>query len=232
LALDPLVLVPGIGADAAVFRHQAEHLRGITDITIPDLVDGSSREELARRLLAETPERFALCGHSMGGWVAIRTALDAPERVTRLVLMDTFAGPAPEQLKQGLREAIERAEEGDWETFLGGFMLGLLDAGRAEDAEVGPVIRAMQRRVGPDTCLRHARAILAEDGPPPDLSHIDCPTLIVHGRGDELFSVTDHERLATQIPGARLVVIEDAGHMSPVERPQAVTALLRLWLVL
>jgi pimeloyl-ACP methyl ester carboxylesterase len=128
--------------------------------------------------------------------------------------------------------AIERAEAGDWDAFEGGIMLGLVDAGRAEDADVGPVIRAMQRRVGSATYLRHARAILADEGPPPDLSRIGCPTLVVHGRTDELFTVTDHERLATQIPAARLVVIEDSGHMPQVERPQAVTALLRLWLVL
>ena len=62
------------------------------------------------------------------------------------------------------------------------------------------------------------------------LPKVQCPTLVIAGRGDVLFSLDEHKFLAAQIPGARLAVIEDCGHAAPLERPQAVTALLRYWL--
>ena len=64
-----------------------------------------------------------------------------------------------------------------------------------------------------------------------DLSRIKCPIMILCGRQDALTPVEVHEEMAASIPNSRLVIIEESGHMTTMERPQAVTAFLRDWLL-
>ena len=64
----------------------------------------------------------------------------------------------------------------------------------------------------------------------PDLPRIACPTLVLCGRQDQPTPVEHHEEIAAAIPSARLVVIEDCGHLAPMERPQAVADARRAWL--
>src|SRR4051812_4174494 len=88
-----LVLLPGLLCDAELWRHQAEALSDVATPFIADLTRDDSIEAMAARVLAEAPGHFALVGLSMGGYVALEIMRQAPERVTRLALFDTNAGP-------------------------------------------------------------------------------------------------------------------------------------------
>ena len=88
----------------------------------------------------------------------------------------------------------------------------------------------MQRRAEPEVFARHLRALVNDPDSRAFLSLIRCPTLVLAARQDAYFSVEEHEFLATAVAGARLAVVEECGHSSALERPQAVTALLRTWL--
>jgi pimeloyl-ACP methyl ester carboxylesterase len=91
----------------------------------------------------------------------------------------------------------------------------------------------MCRRVGPAAYLRQLQAMVAlkRYDSLPDLHRVGCPTLVIHGRQDGTFSLAEHEAIADAIPKAKLAVVEECGHESPLEQPQAVTALLRQWLL-
>jgi pimeloyl-ACP methyl ester carboxylesterase len=89
----------------------------------------------------------------------------------------------------------------------------------------------MARNIGPEAFLRQTEAII---GRPPRLESLHryrAPTLIVVGREDAITPLELHEEMAAEIPGSELVIIEDCGHLSTLEQPQAVTALLRRWLL-
>src|SRR5262245_11575615 len=103
----PLILVPGLMCDGAVWEHQRKDLQDIATITIAHHGSLDSLDAMAALILKTAPESFALAGHSMGGRVAFEVVRRSPERVTRLALLDTAYRPRPAGIK-GDEEAAER----------------------------------------------------------------------------------------------------------------------------
>ena len=101
---------------------------------------------------------------------------------------------------------------------------------RLADAALAGAVMAMAERVGREAFLRQQTAIQTRPDSRPGLAAIDCPTLVVCGRQDMLTPLEWSEEIDAGIPGARLVAVEDCGHLSTMERPEAATALLRYWL--
>ena len=88
----------------------------------------------------------------------------------------------------------------------------------------------MVQRATPESFARQTRALLSRPDATPGLSAIRCPTLLLSARQDGFSPLARHAAMQALIPNSILVAIEDAGHMAPVEQPQAVTAALRHWL--
>jgi pimeloyl-ACP methyl ester carboxylesterase len=165
----------------------------------------------------------------MGGWVAQAVAARAPERVTRLALICTWGRPIA-AFTAAREQTLARAAAGEYETLLRENLPFIVHPDRLADAAlVGPLLD-MQRRAGRETLLRNMRAYHAEDDSRPHLPLIGCPTLVLAARDDRFFPLPEQTFLAGAIAQARLAVIDDCGHSAPMERPQAVTALLRYWL--
>src|SRR5512132_4733362 len=89
----PLVLLPGLLCDAALWQHQIATLADLAEITVADLMQADQAGAAAQGVLASAPDEFALAGLSMGGYVALEIMRQAPDRVTRLALLDTSARP-------------------------------------------------------------------------------------------------------------------------------------------
>ncbi len=224
-----LVLVPGLGADAGDWPHQIDHLADVADVTVADVWPCAARAAMAETVLSAAPGPFALAGHSMGGWAAQEAAARVPQRVTRLALLNTWARRDAAAIAAE-RRAIEMIGQGRFEEFLDENLPGIVHPDRARDAGLLAALKAMQRRAGPEVFARHLRALVKDSDSRAFLSLIRCPTLVVAARQDAYYPVEEHEFLAAAVAGARLAVVEDCGHSSTLERPQAVTALLRDWL--
>ena len=226
-----LVLLPGLLCDATLWHHQHKYLGELAEITIADFTDDDSMAGMAEASLAKAPERFALAGLSMGGYVALEIMRRAPERVTKLALLDTSdRGEVEEQTKRR-RELIQMSTEGKFREVTQQILPFLIHPDRQGDKGLTDAIIKMADHVGPDAFLRQEKAIMGRSDSRDDLGRIKCPTLILCGRQDALTPVDAHEEMATGISKARFVIIEDCGHMTTMERPQAVTALLRDWLL-
>lgn len=91
-------------------------------------------------------------------------------------------------------------------------------------------MRTMAEEVGAEAFLRQQQAIMARPDLRPGLSAIACPTLVLVGDGDAATPPALSQEIAAAIPGARLVVVPDCGHMSTLERPQAVAEALVDWM--
>ena len=225
-----LVLVPGLACDRDLYAEQAAALAEQVDVVVADVTRGASIAELAQHVLAHAPPEFALAGLSMGGYVALQMVRTARSRVTALALLDTSARPeTPAQLE---RRRV------------------LLELGRAQgfgavlDAlwplEVAPLHRgderlrrrfdAMCSRSGPAVFERQVHAIIGRSDSRPDLPGLDLPTLVLCGREDAITPLDGHEEIASAVPGAALVVLDDCGHLSTWEQPSRVTAALQEWL--
>lgn len=194
--------------------------------------EATTIEAMAASVLRDCPWReFALAGLSMGGYVAQEIMRQAPGRVTRLALLDTRArAEVPEEAARR-RELMELAQRGHNFAPVTNRMLPLmLHESRLEDAALIQVIREMAQRTGIEAYIRQQNAIIARADYRPMLPSVSCPTLVLCGRQDRLTPLQNSEEMARTIPGAKLVVVEDCGHVSTLERPAEVNRALRTWL--
>lgn len=226
-----LLLVPGLLCDEALWQHQSMYLTDCAEITIADTTRHETVGDVAKALLVNAPERFALAGLSMGGYVALEIMRQAQERVTKLALLDTSARADTKEKTEGRKELIQLSKEGEFTEVIRRLLPLLVHPDRMDDYQLTNAISSMSERVGPDGFLRQQIAIMTRPDSRDDLLRIECPALVLCGRQDALTPLQLHEEMAAMIPKARLAIIEDCGHMSTMERPQAVTALLRNWLL-
>ncbi len=225
----PLLLLPGALCDAALFRHQIAGLSDIADVRVGDLTRDDSIPAMAERVLAAAPARFALAGLSLGGYVALEIMRRAPDRVARLALLGTTA-----EAEQGAGEgASGNQARGGASGALGsmGPMTSLLvHPMRLGDRRLTVILNAMAERVGRKAFQRQQRASLHRPDSRGDLAAIRCPVLLLSGRQDPIVPAVAVAAMAKEIEGSRTIVIEECGHLSPLERPEAVTKALREWL--
>ncbi len=227
----PLVLLPGLLCDAALWRPQVEGLGGLVEPLVIDLTQDGSLAGMAGRALAAAPPSFALAGLSMGGYVAQEIMRQAPERVTKLALLDTSArADTPEQTARR-RGLIELSERGEFKGVTPRLLPLLIHAARHEDKPLTDAVMGMAERVGKEAFLRQQKAIMGRPDGREDLRRIACPTLVLCGRQDALTPLALHEEIAGLVPGAKLLVVEDCGHLSTLEKPVTVTTAMRQWLL-
>ena len=227
----PLLFLPGLLCDRALWECQVRHLADVADSRVADLTQGDSVAVLAEAVLSRAPERFALAGLSMGGYVAFEIMRRAPERVIKLALVDTSARPdTPEQVTRR-RGLIALASTGRFRGVTPRLLPLLIHPDRQSDSALTVTVMAMAERVGQEAFVRQQTAIMGRPDSRPGLGAIACPTLVIGGREDALTPPELVAEIAEAIPGARHVIIEDCGHLPPLERPHAVSALLRQWLI-
>lgn len=226
----PLVLLPGLLCDSALWTHQAHHLGRDRTVIVADLRHDDSLDAMAARVLAAAPPRFALAALSMGGYVAFTILRAAPERIARLALLDTSARADTDEQRTRRRVLLDLSRRGQFKGVTPRLLPYYLHPDCLAAPEPGGTVMAMAERLGPEVFLRQQRAIMHRPDSRDLLPGIVAPTLVICGREDAATPLDHSEEIAALIPGARLAVIEECGHLSSLERPQAVTVLLRLWL--
>lgn len=228
--MEPIVLLPGMMCDGRLFGPQIKHFGRERAIHLPPLTRHDTVEAMARDILANAPDRFALAGLSMGGIVAMEVIRRAPERVTRLALMDTNALAETPQYAAQREPQIARV------------MAGLLPEVMQEEMKPnylapgehrGPILDLvldMAMDLGEGVFVRQSRALQKRPDQQNTLRRITVPSLVLCGAHDTLCPIQRHEFMATMIPNAVLKVIPGAGHLPTLETPDAVIAEMEVWL--
>ncbi|WP_259780003.1 alpha/beta fold hydrolase [Aestuariispira ectoiniformans] len=225
-----LVLVPGLLCNGALWAHQITHLSEIADVIVADTLQDDSVEAMAHRLLEAVDGTFSIAGLSMGGYVAQAVLREAPERVERLALLDTSARADSEEQHRRRRGLIQLAKMGKFKGVTPRLLPMLIHPDRLEEDALSGAVMEMAAEVGQDAFVQQQTAIINRPDNRPDLTRIGVPTLVICGRQDEITPLELSQEIAAGINKARLCIIEDCGHLSSMERPQAVTALMRDWL--
>jgi len=192
--------------------------------------DQDSLGGMADHLLAHTPERFTLIGLSLGGYVAFEIIRRQLHRLERLVLMDTTAVADHPARKAGRLSDIAKVREGGIEALIPELPSRWLLPAHAHKPELVDLMAEMARSVGARGQLNQQAAMLAGPDSHDDLERVSVPTLVMCGRQDPVTPLADHEAMAERVAGSRLRVIEDCGHLSTIEQPQAVNQVLAPWL--
>ncbi len=226
----PTVLVPGLNCSARLYAEQIPMLWQFGPVTVADHTRDDSMTAIAKRILAAAPPRFALAGLSMGGYIALEIVRQAPQRVVKLALLDTSSRAETAEQTAHRLPVIELAQTGRFAEVPERHFPIFVHRARHGDEALKRLVRAMAAETGPEAFLRQQRAIIGRQDERAGLPAIACPTLVLVGDGDELTPPPLSEEIAAAISGARLVVVRDCGHLSTVERPEAVNKALVEWM--
>jgi pimeloyl-ACP methyl ester carboxylesterase len=226
-----LVFVPGLLCDELMWRPQLTALAAVADCWVADHTRSETMAEVAADVLRDSPfEKFALAGLSMGGYVALEMVRQAEHRVQKLALLDTSArADTPEQSRKR-RDFISLAERGRFLGITHILLPMLVHRSHLANQELVSTIKKMAKNTGKDAFIRQERAIISRADSLPLLPRIACPTLVLCGREDTLIPLARHEEMAARIPGSRLEIVEECGHLSTMERPAETSAALARWL--
>ena len=226
----PLVLLPGMMCDGRMFGPQVAVLGLRRAVHLAPITEHSSIPDLAAAVLRHAPPRFALAGLSMGGIVAMQIAAVAPERVERLALLDTNPLAEPPE-KQALRAPqMARARAGDLRGVIRDEMKPLYLAEGPGKQAVLDLCMEMALDLGVEVFIRQSQALRDRTDRTGLLRALRVKTLVLCGREDRLCPVARHEMIHGLIAGSSLEIIDGAGHLPTLERPEQTIATLRRWL--
>jgi pimeloyl-ACP methyl ester carboxylesterase len=226
----PILLVPGLVSSPRIYAPVLAALWRFGPVTVANHIRDDNMGAIARRILAEAPPRFALAGHSMGGYIAFEIMRQAPERVARLALLNTQARPDAPEATARRRGQIARAESGEFRAVLDELFPGLVHPSRRDDAALRQLVYDMGDDVGPAGFVRQQRAIMNRPDSRPALAWIKCPTLVLSGDEDNTIPNSLSVEMADGIHGAKLVILPTCGHLPQPEQPQATAEALSGWL--
>lgn len=227
---DPVLLLPGMMSDARVFLPQIVALSRDRAVQVANMTHGETVEEIAEHVLQHAPVKFALAGHGMGGVVAMEVVRRAPDRVTRIALLDTTAQSETPSTAAAREALIVMAKVGRLED-------AIRDRVKPTDLAPGPrnagvlkLLMDMALEIGPEAYIRQCRAMQRRPDQQKTLRMLRVPALAICGVYDQVTPLRRHEFIATLIPYARLEGVPDAGHYPMLEQPDETTRHLRNWL--
>lgn len=222
--------LPGLLEDADAFQEVIGGLADIATCSVADLTRADTIATLARQALDQAPGGpLCLAGHSMGGYVALEIMRFAPERIAKLALLNTNARPDSSEATENRKRLMALADQ-DFEAVNTTLLPRLMTRKHLEDPVLTGIVGAMALAVGKEAFKRQQRAIIARLDSRPFLAGIRCPTLVVAAREDAIMPLEVLQELAAGIPAAKLAVVEDSGHMAPIEQPAQVLGLMREWI--
>ncbi|MBR0994360.1 alpha/beta hydrolase [Bradyrhizobium japonicum] len=226
----PIVLVPGLASSARIYAPLIPALWRFGPVMVANHIRDDSMAAIARRILSEAPPRFALAGHSMGGYIAFEIMRQAPERVIKLALINTQARPDTPEATARRRGLMERAKRGELRAIREESFPELVHPSRRDDSDILKLVHAQDEDVGVEGYLRQQTAIIARVDSRSTLATIKCPTLVLTGDADSTIPNALSKEMAEGIPGARLVILDRCGHLPQPEQPEATVRALSEWL--
>ena len=226
---EPLVAISGMLGSAPLWDGVSERLGDVVTI-LPMGVEDDSVGQMAATVLANSPPRFALAGHSLGAVVALAMMRRAPDRITRLALLNASGrGPSPAQQVAWSRWR-QRTLDGEFDQIAAELAVATLARSRQDCTDHIAANVAMAHEGGSAGFLRQLAAQSTRPDSLASLAAIAVPVLVMSGDEDDVCPPELQQELAEHCAQAELVTVEGGGHMLPLECPDAVAEHLLRWL--
>ncbi|MDH3316109.1 MAG: alpha/beta hydrolase [Gammaproteobacteria bacterium] len=216
--------------DERLYAAQVAALEADYECAVFAFRDHDSLGAMAEELLANTPTRFTLIGLSLGGYLAFEIIRRQLHRLERLVLIDTTAVADHPERRAGRHADITKVREGGIEALIPELPARWLHPSHVQRADLTTLMSDMACSIGARGQFNQQTAMMGRPDSHDDLARVTVPTLVMCGRNDPVTPVADHEAIAAKIPGARLEIIENCGHLSTIEQPDSVNRVLIDWL--
>jgi pimeloyl-ACP methyl ester carboxylesterase len=225
-----LCLLSGLLCDETIWLDVAQRIRQDLTIQILCFSGFSAIEAMASHVLQQVPDELVLAGHSMGGRVALEVVRQAPDRVTAIALLNTGVHPRGDSEEASRGRLVEIAKRQGMEALAAAWLPPMMGASPHRVAQVMPLLIDMVKRATPESFAGQIKALLERPDARAVLPTIHVPTLLVSSSADTWSPPAQHREMQKCIAHARYTTIDDAGHMSPIEQPAAVAAVIDQWL--
>ncbi len=226
----PLLLIPGLASNEIMWQPQIKGLSDVADCHVASMPAYDDLGAITEEILSKAPNRFAVAGHSLGGYICFEILRRAPERVLLLGLFSMTAEPESREASRRRLAAIEVAKRRGFPTMAYNTIPRFLHPERREGGAVFDSMLKQALEVGEDAFCQHTYAAMKHRDYRDLLAGISCPTMILVGRQDVVTRPTEVARLAHEIPGSVLKVIEHSAHMITLENPDSTNRAMRHWL--
>ncbi len=226
----PLVLLPGMMCDARLYGPQINAFSHERPIMVAPLTGHDTVPALAADILANAPPQFALAGLSMGGIVAMEVFRQAPDRITRLALLDTNPKAETDAVAAYREPQIAKVKEGKLRAVMRDEMKPNYLTDGPNMGQILDLCMAMAETLGADVFIEQSRALQTRPDQQDTLKTVRVPTLVLCGEDDTLCPLHRHQLMHDLIPGSTLTVIKGAGHLPTLEQPDATNKALAKWL--
>lgn len=222
-----LVLLPGFMLNQHLWDDMHADLSTLGSLNFGDLGHDIGIDAMADAVLRQAPPEFVLFGFSMGGFVAQAVALKAPGRVRGLALLNTSSRPQTAQESAATKAQFDIAQRTPFKGLTSRALASSLHPDLAGDRAMLDRLQAMALANGKEVFLRQLQTL--RDSNAEQLGLLRCPTLVVASDHDRLRSVEESEEMVRQIDGARFEIVAECGHMTPIEKPAELFAIIRDW---
>lgn len=226
----PLLFLPGMMCDARLFAPQIAFFSQSRPVTVGSIGGQNSMEALAVDVLAHAPSKFALAGLSMGGIVAMEILRQAPERVSKLALMDTNPFAELQAVKLRREPQIKAVSSGALPQVMRDEMKPNYLVESPQKVNLLELCMEMALDLGPSIFINQSIALRERADQTSTLQNFEGEALVLCGRHDKLCPVERHEFMHQLMPNSHLVIIENAGHLPTLEQPTETTLALEHWL--
>ena len=227
----PLVFIPGMMCDSRLFQPQIiefskQYLVCITPVSYSDSI-----EKISFEILRQLPQKFTLIGLSMGGILAMEIIKKVPERVVKVVLMDTNFKPETEEIKSRRFPQIKLVNEGLLvDVMCKQIQNNYLRTDR-KNKKVFDLCLSMANDLGKEVFINQSKALATRKDYTPTLKNIKVPSLIICGEYDRLCPIKVHREMESLIDNSTLEIIPDAAHLPTLEQPAYLNKILTKWLL-
>lgn len=227
---EKLIMIPGTLCDSTLFQHQLERLKSVAECYVASNTSSDSLEEIAKNILNKYQGKLTILGLSYGGIIAFEIVRQAPERISKLILLNTTHKVPSEQGKITFQKFIGMAFLGEFHKITKDYLLdAMLHPENAKNQALRDAVVNMSINVGVDGFYNQVKAQLNRPDSTKDLANIKCPTLIIVGKEDIVCPLALHEEMNKSIPNSTLKIIENCGHLSTLEQPKKVNNTIINW---
>jgi len=225
-----LVMLPGTLCDKTLFKQQLIALKHLADCQIGDISSSDDLSIVAANIIATIKGDFSIIGLSYGGIIAFEIWRQVPNRVKKMILLNTNHRKASEETRRKQQRFLGMSVIGEFRKITTDFLKdAMLHPDHAKSPEMREAILKMALNTGEENFYRQIKAQLARPDSTKDLSNITCPTLVMTGMEDMVCTPAIHKEIAQLIPNSKLVIIEKCGHLSTMEQPDEVNRNIINW---
>jgi pimeloyl-ACP methyl ester carboxylesterase len=227
----PLVFIPGMMCDSRLFQPQINEFSKQYMVCAAPASSSDTIENISSEILRYLPTKFTLIGLSMGGILAMEIIKKVPERVMKIVLMDTNYKSETAEIKSRRLPQIKLANEGRLEDIMCQQIQNNYLRTDKKNQEIFDLCLSMATDLGKEIFINQSKALATRKDYKSTLKNIKVPSLIICGEHDRICPIKVHIEMESLIENSTLEIIPDAAHLPTLEQPSYLNKIIGKWLL-